>query len=129
MSKTREQEPEGFTDLWHLWREHARKTDGPGKARPTYRKWLLEGADPADILDGARYHLRTMTKEERPYIQLLSVYLNSERWQDECERERAWQARPAERENNVVAIRQPTGKTAFLQQWNKDKASSGGTQA
>lgn len=104
MSKTREQEPEGFAELWRLWLPNARKSDGPGKARPTYRKWLLEGADPADILDGARYHLRTMTKEERPYIQLLSVYLNSERWQDECEKERAYQEGLAKRATNVVEL-------------------------
>lgn len=94
--KVREQEPEGFEKLWLLWRDFARKTDGRGKARPTYRRWLLDGADPADIYDGAAYHLRTMPEKDRPYINLLSVYINSERWIDECEKERSYQARLAE---------------------------------
>ena len=109
-------EPDGFGELWILWRDHARKSDGRGKARPTYRKWLLEGADAQDMLDGARWHLRSMKPEERPYIQLLSVYLNSERWADECEKERAYQATLAERSANVVQIK-PTAsnyKPKFL---------------
>ena len=107
MSKVRIIEPEGFSDLWALWRDYARKTDGRGKARPTYRKWLLEGADPADILDGARWHIRSMKDDERPFIQLLSVYLNSEKWMDECEKERAYQARLSgmEQSTNVVSMK------------------------
>jgi hypothetical protein len=125
MSKVREAPPEGFDTLWKLWLPHARKSDGPGKARPTYRKWLLEGAEPADILDGARYHLRTMKAEERPYIQLLSVYLNSERWVDECEQERAYQRRLQERQNgqeNVVSIRPQLPENHFSRQWERMKA-------
>lgn len=95
-------EPEGFEDLWQLWRQHARHTDGRGKARPTYIKWLQEGADPADMLDGARFHIRSKPEKDRPYINLLSVYLNSERWVDECKQERDYQRVMAER-----AARQP----------------------
>jgi len=110
MSKILTPDPEGFDDLWQLWREHARKSDGRGKARPTYIRWMLAGADPADILDGARWHLRSMKPEERPYIQLLSVYLNGERWADDCEKERAYQQRLQEHQQkqtqptNVVQI-------------------------
>lgn len=109
-----------FEELWLLWRDHARKSDGRGKARPTYLKWLEAGADPADILDGARWHLRSMKPEERPYIQLLSVWLNSERWVDDCEKERAYQQRLQERPQNVVQIRAPQGQTAFLRQYKKE---------
>jgi hypothetical protein len=119
-------EPEGFPELWLLWRDHARKSDGRGKARPTYAKWLQAGADPADIMDGARWHLRSMKPEERPYIQLLSVYLNSERWADECEKERAFQARQHERPANVVQMQQPkpARKTAFLELFEQQKAGA-----
>lgn len=96
--KIREHEPEGFETLWTLWRDHARKTDGRGKARPTYRKWLLEGAEPQDMIDGARWHIRSLSERDKPYINLLSVYLNSERWVDECEMERAYLAKIAEAE-------------------------------
>lgn len=118
-------EPEGFSELWLLWRDHARKSDGRGKARPTYAKWLQAGADPADIMDGARWHLRSMKPEEKPYIQLLSVYLNSERWADECEKERAFQARQHERPANVVQMQQPkpARKTAFLELFESGKVT------
>jgi len=98
MTKLHEHEPEGFERLWKLWLPHSRKSDGRGKARPTYRKWLLNGADPQDIFDGASWHIRSLKPEERPYIQLLSVYLNDERWADECELERAHKAKIAEAE-------------------------------
>lgn len=115
MSKTREVEPEGFEELWLLWRDHARKTDGRGKARPMYRNWLLAGAEPQDIIDGARWHLRTLKDEDKPFIQLLSVYINSEKWKDECEKERAFQERQsAPKPTNITPIR-PAGQTAFLQ--------------
>lgn len=118
-------EPEGFPELWLLWREHARKSDGRGKARPTYAKWLQAGADPADIMDGARWHLRSMKPEEKPYIQLLSVYLNSERWADECEKERAFQARQEERTNVVQIKAEPVRKKpAWLEQFERQKAGA-----
>lgn len=126
MKKLPEQDPEGFDQLWSLWRDHARKTDGRGKARPTYRKWLLEGAEPADILDGARWHIRSMKDDERPFIQLLSVYLNSEKWMDECEKERAFQTRQAERQSvqtNVTPIRAQLPENHFSRQWERRKAS------
>lgn len=111
-----------FEALWQLWRKHARKTDGRGKARPTYLKWLQSGADPADILDGARYHIRTMQEKDRPYINLLSVYLNSERWKDECVDEREFQARVEERQTNVVSIKAP--KSKFLEEWERRESKA-----
>lgn len=114
-----------FLELWLLWRDHARKSDGRGKARPTYAKWLQAGADPADIMDGARWHLRSMKPEEKPYIQLLSVYLNSERWADECEKERAFQARQEERTNVVQIKAEPVRKkSAWLEQYERQKAGA-----
>jgi hypothetical protein len=112
-------EPEGFEQLWLLWRDYARKSDGRGKARPTYRNWLREGANPDDILCGARWHVRSMKPEERPYIQLLSVYLNSERWADECEKERQYQASLADRAN-VVHIKPVSNyKPKFLREFER----------
>ena len=97
------QEPPGFDTLWKLWLPYARKTDGRGKARPTYLKWLQDGADPQDMIDGAQWHLRSLSERDRPYINLLSVYLNSERWADECEQWRKWQAQIAEAEAKRAA--------------------------
>ncbi len=90
-------EDPSFEALWRLWRplrpQDRRQRQG---ASNLLQKWIADGADPADIFDGATYHLRTMAEKDKPYINLLSVYLNSERWVDECEQERAYQARLAE---------------------------------
>lgn len=91
-----EQEPAGFVDLWKLWLPHSRHTDGRGKARPHYRKWILNGAAPEDIIDGARWHLRML--KDPAFIELLSSYLNSEKWADDCEQERKFQRAQQERE-------------------------------
>jgi hypothetical protein len=111
-------EPEGFLELWQLWRPHARKTDGRGKARETYRKWLLNGADPQRIFAGARHHLATMSDKDRAYIPLLSSYLNSERWEDEADAEAMAAQKQAqaeadriERENGILE-RMPNSKMA-----------------
>ena len=129
MSKVRTPEPTGFEELWQLWRPHARKTDGRGKARPTYLKWLDAGRDPQDIIDGARWHLRSMKESERPYINLLSVYLNSERWVDECEQERDFQKRMAERQQpaNVVSIKPaPRPANHFMSRWERGEFKTAG---
>lgn len=118
--KVKTQEPEGFEELWQVWRPYARHTDGRGKARPTYIKWLQEGADPQDIIDGARYHIRSKPEKDRPYINLLSVYINSERWVDECKEERAYQQRLADR-SNVVELKPSVQLPAnhFSRRWER----------
>lgn len=130
MKKVTTPEPEGFETLWLLWREHARKSDGRGKARSTYRKWILDGADPQDILDGARWHLRSLSDEDRKFIQLLSVYLNSEKWLDECEKERAYQERLQEQQSraseNVISIRTPNlPDNHFSKRWERGEIKKG----
>jgi hypothetical protein len=121
--KIKEQEPTGFETLWKLWLPHARKTDGRGKARPTYIKWLEAGADPQDIIDGARWFLLTMLDKDRPYINLLSVYINSERWVDECEKWRAHEKRIAERQSNVVQMAAPVSRSKFSLEWDRRQAA------
>lgn len=96
MGKVREFDPEGFSQFWALWLPVCRKTDGRGKCRETYRKWLLDGAEPADIIDGAAWYLRSLSEKDKPYIPLAASWLNSERWADDCERERDYQRRKAE---------------------------------
>lgn len=119
------EEPIGFDQLWKLWLPYARKTDGRGKARPTYLKWLEAGADPKDMIDGAQWHLRSLSERDRPYINLLSVYLNSERWADECEQERAFQKRKADQQTNVVNINrsQPVTRSKFGLEWDRQRAA------
>ncbi|WP_173931373.1 hypothetical protein [Chelativorans sp. Marseille-P2723] len=119
---------EGFDTFWKLWRGHCRKTDGRGKARPAYQQMLQLGADPQDIIDGARWYLRNMSDRDAPYIPLASTWLRSERWADDCELERAYQARLQERQSqsNVVSMSasRPTKKTRFLEYWERMKAEN-----
>jgi len=97
------QEPEGFMDFWALWKDYQRSTDGRAKARPAYQQMIEAGASPDDIIAGARWYLRNLKPEERPYIPLASSWLRSERWADDCEKEYQFQARFGAQ--NVVSLR------------------------
>ena len=118
MSKVRTPEPEGFGEFWAIWRPHARHTDGRGLARETFRKHVLNGVQPQDIIDGAKWFIRNLSARDREYVPLSATWLNRETWADLCEKERAFQERqnqPAE--SNVVLIKAP--KPAFLQDWER----------
>ena len=92
-----------FIAFWTLWRGYQRASDGRGKARPAYQQMIEAGADPADIIAGARWYLRNLKPEERPYIPLASSWLRSERWADDCEKEYDYQARFGNK--NVISMR------------------------
>lgn len=134
---TKADETPEFVAFWSVWRPHMNPNDGRGDARDEFFKHVEMGADPDDIVDGARWFIHSggnqrIASDGKPVQSHASTWLNKRAYEDGCEQWRSYQARLAERENNVVAIGVPrptTGKTAFLQQWNKDKASSGGTQA
>lgn len=128
MRKTREQEPEGFPDFWSAWMPYRRKNDGRGEARTAYRKHILAGAEPEDIIDGARAYLRSLTAAEKPYIPLAATWLNREAYADWCEQERAYQKRLQERAQageNVVSIRKAElPPNHFLRQWERKQQTS-----
>lgn len=111
------QEPEGFALFWACWRPHMRHTDGRGDARDRYRKQLLSGADPQDILDGAKAFLRSLPEKDRPYIPLAATWLNKESYADWCEFERKYQAHLAAKSENVVQMRPAISKSKWLQEW------------
>jgi hypothetical protein len=110
-------EPEGFDTWWCFWREHKRHTDGRGKCRKEYQRQLNNGATPEDLLLAAQWHVRNT--KDMAFIPLAATWLNSEAWMDEADRERAFQARQAERSENVVNIRTP--KSKWLQEWEASK--------
>lgn len=130
MRKLREQEPDGFAEFWDCWRPHMRHTDGRGDARKAFRKHVLEGADPQDIIDGARAYIRnhlSLPPEKQAFIPLAASWINKEAYMDWCEKERAYQARIQERrqQSNVVQIApRPVKKTAFLELWERQKSES-----
>lgn len=125
MSKVRIVEPEGFPEFWAVWQPHARHTDGRGLAREAFRKHVLNGAMPQDIIDGAKWFIRNLSARDREYVPLSSTWLNRETWADLCERERAFQERQAQTapESNVVQIK-PAKKTAFLEQWDRERGQA-----
>jgi hypothetical protein len=106
------QEPEGFDIFWsQIWRPHARHTDGRGLARETFAKLVKNGADPQDIIDGARCFFRTMKDRDKDYVPLSSTWLNREPYIDLAEQERTYQAavnerrqRQASQSENVISI-------------------------
>lgn len=116
MGKVREQDPEGFSAFWEIWRPHMRHTDGRADARDGYRKHILAGAEPQDIIDGARGYLRqlaSMKPEERKFIPLAKSWINKESYLDWCDRERAYQKRLDEA-NAVVPERAPASNVHIL---------------
>lgn len=124
MSKVRQQEPEGFIDFWSVWRPIARHTDGRGLARDAYRKMVLCGILPADMIDGARWYARNLSERERLYVPLSATWLNRETFADLCEKERMYQQTlSAPQESTVVPIRGVLPANHFLNQYHKERAS------
>jgi hypothetical protein len=119
--KAREQEPEGFEEFWNIWRPHMRHTDGRGDARKAYRKHILDGAEPADIIDGAKAFLRSLSERDKPYIPLAASWINKEAYADWAEQERAFQKRKAEKQTNVVHMPAPVSKSKWLQKYEAER--------
>lgn len=126
MSKVREHEPEGFPEFWSIYQPVARHTDGRGLAREAYRKQILRGAEPQDIIDGARWFVRNLSPRDRDgYVPLASTWLNREAYPDFAEKERAFQRRLAEQQTseNVTPIRKVTlPENHFSRVWERRKA-------
>lgn len=121
------QEPEGFADFWAIWRPCMRRTDGRGDARETYRKHILKGAQPEDIIDGAKAFLRDIPEKDKPYIPLAASWLNKESYLDWCEKERAFRKYQADRAANVVPMRAqaaPLPENHFSRKWEKMKSEA-----
>ncbi len=113
MSKVRTPEPEGFSSFWSVWKTIARHTDGRGLARETFRKHVLMGAEPQDIIDGAQWFARNLTDRDRNgFVPLSSTWLNREAYIDFAEKERALQESQRQRQiaagqTNVVQMNRP----------------------
>lgn len=119
--KIKEQEPEGFPEFWSAWRPFMRKNDGRGEARTTYRKHILAGAEPADIIDGAKAYLRSLTERDKPYIPLAATWLNRCAYEDWAEQERDYRKRLAEKAANVVSM--PVSRSKFSLEWDRRQAA------
>lgn len=128
MRKFIEASPEGFETFWAIWRTVMRNTDGKGLAREAYRKQLLRGTMPEDIIDGASWFVRNLTEKTRDYVPLSATWINRETFDGLCEKERDYQSRLAQAsqaQENVVPIKPvSTYKPAFLRQYEAERKES-----
>lgn len=85
-----------FCAFWDTWRPFARHTDGRGEAREVFFQHVRRGADPQDIVDGAKCFFRTMKEKDRDYVPLAATWLNKGAYEDLAIIERAHQQRMAE---------------------------------
>lgn len=113
MSKPKLQGPPGFDEFWQVWRQVKRRTDGRLDAMDGFEKLIRRGADPQDIIDGARWFIRNLPAGYE-FVPLAKTWLNRGGWMDDCEKERAFQARQSEPQK-VVSIHAP--KSRFLQRY------------
>lgn len=94
ISSKADETPE-FIQFWETWRPYARDTDGRGAARDAFLTHVNAGADPADIVDGARFFLRSI--KDKQFVPLVQTWLNRRAFEDMAEQERAYQRRVADR--------------------------------
>ena len=105
---TKADESPEFQEFWRVWLPAARETDGRGDARDTFLEHIKRGADPQDIVDGAKWFLRNL--KDRDFIPLAASWLNKRSYEDHAEQYRAYEARRQERQRsqeqstNVVSI-------------------------
>ena len=120
---TKADETPEFQAFWDVWRPVMNRNDGRGSARDEFFRHVEQyGADPQDIVDGARWFVRSGGNAE--FKLHAQTWLNRRAYEDGCEHERAYQARLNERPaENVVSITPPRGQTAFLRDFAQRKAS------
>lgn len=107
--------PEAFERFWSVWQPVCRESDGKPKAFTTWKSHVESGADPDDITEAAKGHIRKRREANSlAYIQLASSWLNAERYEFEAQEHRDFQKRLQEAEerrrarlngDNVVAMR------------------------
>lgn len=96
-----------FQEFWRVWLPYARNNDGRGLARDAFFRHVTErSADPRDIVDGARYYLRSVKEEDKRFVPLSATWINRGAYEDMAATERALQKRITERAQvaNVVTI-------------------------
>ena len=119
---TKADETPEFIEFWKLWSETKSQYDARALARDAFfRHVWWRDADPSDILDAARWYVRNHRPGE--FRLLASNWLDRGFYEDDAEKERAYQQRLSEREQqrsaNVVSISAP--KSKWLQQFEAEK--------
>lgn len=122
---TKADETPEFVQFWTVWSPLMNKNDGRGSARDEFFRHVeVYGVDPLDIVDGARWFIRSGGNggEFKLHAQ---TWLNRRAYEDGCEKERAYRARQEERTNVVQIKAEPARKkSAWLEQFERQKAGA-----
>ena len=123
--KVKQAEPEGFSQFWEIWQPNSRHTDTRADARNAYRKHLLLGTEPRDLIDGARGYFFFMKERDKPYVQLVATWMNKEAYVDWSEKMRKWDADQAAKEAEREAKRTAPPPKPIIQpeQPSEDRAA------
>lgn len=102
---TKADETPQFVEFWEqVWKPVMNPNDGRGAARDEFFRHVEEyGADPRDLIDGARWFVRKGGNKD--WKLHAATWLNRRAYEDFAEMERAYQRQLQERESgNVVNI-------------------------
>jgi hypothetical protein len=123
-------EPEGFAEFWDIWRPYRRQTDGRQDAARRFGLCVLEGADPQEIIEGARFYIDGIKDdpEKRRFNPLAASWLSKGAWRDALDDKRD----ADERKTKAIELAMQTpvehrsaGQTSFLRKWNAQKREEG----
>lgn len=116
---TKADETPEFVEFWEVWRPVMNKNDGRGSARDEFFRHVeVRGADPRDIVDGAKWFVHTGGNAE--FKLHAQTWLYRRAYEDGAEQWRAYQQRLADR-SNVVELKPSVQLPAnhFSRRWER----------
>lgn len=132
---TKADETPEFVLFWDAWRPRMNANDGRGSARDEFFRHVEVGADPMDMVDGARWFMRSggntgTDQHGRPVRLHAQTWLNRRAYEDGAEQERAHQRRQAEKAaqgNNVMPLRRvELPDNHFSKRWERERKQGEG---
>jgi hypothetical protein len=78
-SDSRAPDPEGFEEFWRMY--PPRRNSSKADARKAYVRALKAGADPADILTGAKAYAEDRRDQDQQFTAHAATWLNGKRWE------------------------------------------------
>lgn len=125
---TKEDETDEFRTFWEeIWRPNMRRTDGRGDARDCFLTHVRSGADPQDIVDGARWFMCNLTARDKEYIPLAASWMNKRAYEDGAELWRKLQKQIAERKRapaNDIRPRDNLPENHFSKRWERGEVQA-----
>jgi Arc/MetJ-type ribon-helix-helix transcriptional regulator len=94
-----------FLEFWTVWKEIKNDNDGRHAARDEFFRHVEEyGADPQDIVDGARWY--ALKGGNRQFKQHAKTWMNRGDYEDGCEEWRAHVKKQEEQKQRIAAMEQ-----------------------